>query len=60
MPLTFPSSPSNGQTYTVGARTWTWNGSIWELNGTTIGLASVTDAELASGAVTAEKLVQAL
>lgn len=25
MAISFPSSPTNGQTYTVGAITWTWN-----------------------------------
>lgn len=28
MSLNFPGSPSVGQTYTEGGRTWTWNGTI--------------------------------
>jgi hypothetical protein len=29
--LNFPSSPANNQTYTVGSKTWTWNGYAWEI-----------------------------
>ena len=25
----FPANPTVGQTYTIGAITWTWNGSGW-------------------------------
>lgn len=28
--IDFPSSPTVGQTYTYGTRTWQWNGSGWE------------------------------
>lgn len=56
MPITFPSSPSNGQTYTVGARTWTWSGSVWELNANTTGVESVSTNELANNAVTTAKI----
>jgi hypothetical protein len=56
MPLTFPSSPTNGETYVVGSRTWTWNGSIWEINGTAAGVASVGETELTSDAVTTAKI----
>jgi hypothetical protein len=56
MPLVFPSSPSNGQTYVVGSRTWTWNGSIWEINGTAAGVASVGETELTANAVTTAKI----
>lgn len=31
MPIDFPNSPSNGQTFTSGERTWTYNGSVWNL-----------------------------
>lgn len=37
MPLDFPSSPSLNQTYTLGPKTWKWNGYGWELVGTNIG-----------------------
>jgi hypothetical protein len=56
MPLTFPSSPTNGQTYVVGSRTWTWNGSIWEFNNSAIGVSSVGESEIINGSVTQAKL----
>lgn len=28
--IEFPSSPTVGQAYTYGSRTWVWNGSGWE------------------------------
>ena len=56
MPLSFPSSPTNGQTYVVGARTWTWNGSIWEFNNSAIGVSSVGESEIINGSVTQAKL----
>lgn len=56
MPLSFPSNPAISDTHTVGARTWTWTGSIWELNANTISAASVTSNEIASGAVTESKI----
>jgi len=29
--MNFPSSPTVGQTYTLGSKTWVWNGSAWDL-----------------------------
>jgi hypothetical protein len=34
MAINFPSSPTVGQTYTVGNITWTWSGSAWKGNAT--------------------------
>jgi len=31
MSLGFPSNPTTNSTYTVGTRTWTWNGVAWNL-----------------------------
>lgn len=31
MAIDFPNSPTTGQTFTVGARTWTWDGTVWDL-----------------------------
>lgn len=59
MPLSFPGSPSVNDTYTVGQRTWTWDGSIWSLSADTIGSASVTSSEIASSAVTTAKIADA-
>lgn len=64
MPLSFPSNPSVGQTYTSGSRTWTWNGTIWQLNAATnapftgdnISNGAITATKIADGAVTAVKL----
>ena len=41
MPIDFPNSPSNGQSYTVGDKTWTYNGSVWIL---TIGSIAIANA----------------
>ena len=56
MSLAFPASPSVGDTYTVGARTWTWSGTIWEITGTVAAAGSIGTTELASSAVTAAKI----
>lgn len=56
MPLTFPSSPTTNQTYTVGARTWTYNGTIWELSASAVGFSSVGENELTPDAVTTAKI----
>lgn len=29
--ITFPSSPTLNQTYTIGSKTWVWNGYAWDL-----------------------------
>jgi len=35
MPISLPSSPTVGQTYTLGGKIWTWNGYAWKLPSTT-------------------------
>lgn len=37
MAIDFPSTPSNGQVYTYGNRTWTWTGYAWQATTTTLG-----------------------
>lgn len=56
MALTFPASPSVNDTYTVGSRTWTWSGYIWELSGNIVTSGSITATELASNSVTTAKI----
>ena len=36
MALNFPPSPSIGQSYTVGSKTYTWSGSAWLVSAQTI------------------------
>jgi len=31
MPVNFPDSPSVGQTFTAGSRTWTYTGTVWQV-----------------------------
>lgn len=35
MAISFPLSPSSGEQYSSGARTWVWNGSVWVLDSDT-------------------------
>ena len=30
MAIDFPDAPTNGQVFTVGDRSWTWNGTYWK------------------------------
>jgi len=43
MPIDFPNTPSNGESFTVGDKTWTYNGSVWIL---TIGSAAIANASI--------------
>lgn len=36
MPIDFPNSPTNGQTYTDGGRTWSWDGEKWSVVRSTV------------------------
>ena len=31
MPISFPLSPTQGQTHQTGGKTWTWTGTTWNL-----------------------------
>ena len=74
MAFTFPASPATNDTYTVGSRTYTWTGSVWEMTSgkiTTIQLTdlgvttgkidnlAVTTGKIASDAVTTAKILDA-
>jgi collagen type VII alpha len=37
MAVDFPNSPTLGQTYTYGSRSWQWNGVAWQAISTTVG-----------------------
>lgn len=58
MPLSFPASPSNGDTYTYAARTYRYDGTKWiAITGpTTIASGSITADKLADDSVTAAKI----
>jgi hypothetical protein len=54
MAFTFPSSPSVNDTYAVGSRIYTWNGTVWEIDAS-VG-AVVASNDIADGAVSASKI----
>jgi hypothetical protein len=58
--IDFPNSPVNSDTFTVGARTWTWSGTIWEITGIVAAAGSIGTTELAASAVTTAKIVDAV
>jgi hypothetical protein len=39
----FPNTPYVGQTYTVGAITWEWNGTAWTVKSSTTASIALTD-----------------
>lgn len=43
MPLSFPSSPTNGQIATVNGRDYQYNGSAWQLVNYTLPVASTSN-----------------
>lgn len=48
MAISFPTSPTNGQTYQAGNKTWTYNGKGWSASSTTStgsGSTSSTDTD---------------
>lgn len=64
MAFTFPSSPATNDTYTVGSRTYTWTGFVWEMTGGLITTSQLTDlgvttAKINDLAVTAGKIANA-
>lgn len=58
MPIDFPNSPADGDTYTVGSKTWQFDGSKWISAQGSGNMAdgSVMEDGLASGAVTNAKI----
>lgn len=47
MALDFPSSPSLNDTYTLGSRTWKYNGTAWQLDTATLSSADNVNGGLA-------------
>lgn len=58
MPIDFPNSPTNGDKYTVGTKTWQYDGTAWNLlqSDALISTSAITTDKLASKAVTAAKM----
>jgi len=58
MPIDFPDTPTNGDRFTSGGKTWQYDGTKWvAIAGlTSIGTGSITTEKLADGAVTSAKL----
>lgn len=43
MPVNFPSNPSLNQSYSIGSKTWIWNGVAWDLKTANTITVSLTD-----------------
>ena len=50
MAFSFPASPSVNDTYTVGSRIYTWNGTVWEIDAS-VGAVVVASNDITDGAV---------
>jgi hypothetical protein len=60
MAIDFPSSPTSGQVYTYGSRTWTWTGVAWQATTTTTGPAGAQGIQGPSGASSVTADIQVL
>jgi hypothetical protein len=43
--ISFPLSPSSGEQYSSGARTWVWNGSVWVLDSDTFSAPFISELD---------------
>ena len=57
MALNFPTSPATNATYSLGNKTWTYNGYAWDLSTSTSNLYTTT-IDFAASSVTTEQSVQ--
>jgi len=60
MPIDFPGSPTNGQVYTYGSRTWTWTGYGWQATSTTSGPQGIQGVQGVQGTAGAVSEIQLL
>lgn len=60
MPIDFPASPTVGQVYTFGSRTWTWTGYGWQATSTTQGPQGIQGLQGVQGAAGAVSEIQYL
>lgn len=60
MPIDFPGSPTPGQVYTYGSRTWTWTGYGWQATSTTQGPQGIQGVQGVQGTAGAVSEIQYL
>jgi hypothetical protein len=53
MPIDFPNTPTSGDTYSVGTRTWAWDGSTWNL----VSQVSFIDGMIVNGDISASAAI---
>ena len=53
MPIDFPNSPSSGDSYSAGGKTWQYDGSVWVLRGV---VASIPAGSIAASQLSASVL----
>jgi hypothetical protein len=51
MPISFPTSPTVGQTYTYSTSTWQWNGYAWDNTSSTSGPQGIQGIQGTAGTV---------
>jgi hypothetical protein len=58
MPIDFPDNPTNGDAFTSGGKTWTYDGTRWVsvVSTTAISDSAVTESKIAANAVTEGKI----
>jgi hypothetical protein len=56
--ITFPSSPALNQTYSIGSKTWVWNGYAWDLQTSVITLTDTFARNQANAAFNSANTIQ--